>query len=730
MQPNGHPVYHHYPHSSISTSSLPPQSPYSPYPPQSPYSAGELGQIPYGGAAYGSVPSSTSSRSSYGAPPPIPSHSYPTPANGYPANGYPNPHPNSYSNRIPTVESVPSPVPKVAYEAPVFQTFQERKRAKDAALRAKASQGDLRAGRGAMPPPPVPQTLPPAPQVPPVAYSIPPSAMRGPSPGPEAMAMMAKPGGMGPPPVPPTRSRSPATSPSGSVPPSPVSSQGGRPLPPPRGRTPMSVNTGPASGEPPLQPAPHSTPSHTSFHPYAPTQSSSASSTQSQQPDLDRSDTLSSVKSLDRASFSSSSPSSASRRPLPKPPGGVVTSKSLDRGTPSMGDIGEAHRRGRRQPSTVNEESEPEEELANGMRAMGLQARGQGSRSPSPQAPAIVVPTISAPSQPSDPHAPAKFTPLPSFSFSDSDAASAASEDESYQVTPKAKRTSKKEEQDSSISFAGAPMITVSSSDTADEPMGEISFAVPSISVGGPPAISIPIPSISTPQSHSYQHPNDTRTRVQSSSAILCTGCGQPIIGRIVNAMNQRWHPQCFTCAECGELLEHVSSYEFEGKAYCHLDYHDKFAHRCHHCKTPIVEPRFITLNDDVLGQRYYHELHFFCSECGDPFLDPSKSSAPGTEKARANGTDDGGDDGETSDFVIHKGHPYCENCHVRLHKPKCKGCRKPIRDMAVGALGGKWHKECFVCTNCKEEFANGLFFPREGGAFCTTCYETTVVGA
>jgi hypothetical protein len=28
-------------------------------------------------------------------------------------------------------------------------------------------------------------------------------------------------------------------------------------------------------------------------------------------------------------------------------------------------------------------------------------------------------------------------------------------------------------------------------------------------------------------------------------------------------------------CGECGELLEHVSSYEFNGRPYCHLDYHD-----------------------------------------------------------------------------------------------------------------------------------------------------------
>ena len=35
------------------------------------------------------------------------------------------------------------------------------------------------------------------------------------------------------------------------------------------------------------------------------------------------------------------------------------------------------------------------------------------------------------------------------------------------------------------------------------------------------------------------------------------------------------------------------------------------------------------------------------------------------------------------------------------LGKPKCKRCKKPIRDgqRAVEALGGKWCWECFVCA-------------------------------
>ena len=44
---------------------------------------------------------------------------------------------------------------------------------------------------------------------------------------------------------------------------------------------------------------------------------------------------------------------------------------------------------------------------------------------------------------------------------------------------------------------------------------------------------------------------------------------------RIVSAMGSRWYSACFRCTGCNELLEHVSSYEHEGRPYCHLDYHE-----------------------------------------------------------------------------------------------------------------------------------------------------------
>lgn len=61
----------------------------------------------------------------------------------------------------------------------------------------------------------------------------------------------------------------------------------------------------------------------------------------------------------------------------------------------------------------------------------------------------------------------------------------------------------------------------------------------------------------------------------------------------------------------------------------------------------------------------------------------------------------DGDFEADDVGFTVYRGHPYCEACHVRLRLPKCKACKRSIRDgdEAVEALGGKWCWKCFVCA-------------------------------
>lgn len=101
-------------------------------------------------------------------------------------------------------------------------------------------------------------------------------------------------------------------------------------------------------------------------------------------------------------------------------------------------------------------------------------------------------------------------------------------------------------------------------------------FEVPGISIAGPEESDVP--AISVPGDEGRRQSKKARAQIDPQhrrGGLICGGCDGPIVGRIVNAMGARWHSDCFRCTVCDALLEHVSSYEHEGRAYCHLDYHE-----------------------------------------------------------------------------------------------------------------------------------------------------------
>lgn len=117
----------------------------------------------------------------------------------------------------------------------------------------------------------------------------------------------------------------------------------------------------------------------------------------------------------------------------------------------------------------------------------------------------------------------------------------------------------------------GGPVINISGAD--DDAPG-----LPSISIGGADDDSaVPLISIGGPSEGPRKvHPRSPLERViRKGPGLMCGGCGGAIVGRTVYAMGAKWHPGCFRCCVCDELLENLSSYEHEGKAYCNLDYHE-----------------------------------------------------------------------------------------------------------------------------------------------------------
>lgn len=235
---------------------------------------------------------------------------------------------------------------------------------------------------------------------------------------------------------------------------------------------------------------------------------------------------------------------------------------------------------------------------------------------------------------------------------------------------------------------------------------------VPSIQISDDPPPSRKLP-IAKPRGRPLPHHSSTApitvttshwSPISPRSIAQCASCALPIAGRIVSVASQRFHPQCFTCYHCSELLECVAFYpepstsrdarfariqnrtsdpeapnfvdghtaiddgDTSLRFYCHLDFHELFSPRCRSCKTPIEGEVVIACGGE------WHKGHFFCAECGDPF-------------------------DEKTPFVEKNGYAWCVGCHAGRFNGKCKGCKKVILEQGIQALGGEWHEGCFRCV-------------------------------
>lgn len=110
-----------------------------------------------------------------------------------------------------------------------------------------------------------------------------------------------------------------------------------------------------------------------------------------------------------------------------------------------------------------------------------------------------------------------------------------------------------------------APTISIDVVDTSETPGNPGEAAE-----GGSDAGSEPGPSASADRVGGRPGAQDAEL-----AFLACGACRQLIAGRIVHAIGKRWHPDCFQCEHCSQLLEHVAFYENDGKPYCGVDYDD-----------------------------------------------------------------------------------------------------------------------------------------------------------
>ncbi len=100
-------------------------------------------------------------------------------------------------------------------------------------------------------------------------------------------------------------------------------------------------------------------------------------------------------------------------------------------------------------------------------------------------------------------------------------------------------------------------------------------------------------------------------------AGLICKGCGQPIMGSYVTALNAIWHPEHFVCAGCKQpIRDNHLNVDAHGQPYHAACFAQYAAPRCALCGKPLLGEFLI----DQWGAKYCREhqkQYPMCAYCG-----------------------------------------------------------------------------------------------------------------
>uniref|UniRef100_A0A3P8U573 Prickle planar cell polarity protein 3 n=1 Tax=Amphiprion percula TaxID=161767 RepID=A0A3P8U573_AMPPE len=179
----------------------------------------------------------------------------------------------------------------------------------------------------------------------------------------------------------------------------------------------------------------------------------------------------------------------------------------------------------------------------------------------------------------------------------------------------------------------------------------------------------------------------------------ICLQCGRQICGGDIAVFASRaghsscWHPQCFQCASCSELLVDLIYFYQDGQIYCGRHHAERLKPRCQACDEIILADECTEAEG-----RYWHMKHFCCFEC---------EAALGGQR-----------------YIMRESRPYCCSCYESLYAEYCDTCGEHI-GIDQGQMtyeGQHWHavESCFCCARCRLPLLGRPFLPRGGLIFCS----------
>ncbi|XP_033150942.1 PDZ and LIM domain protein Zasp isoform X7 [Drosophila busckii] len=94
--------------------------------------------------------------------------------------------------------------------------------------------------------------------------------------------------------------------------------------------------------------------------------------------------------------------------------------------------------------------------------------------------------------------------------------------------------------------------------------------------------------------------------------APTCSKCAGKIKGDCLNAIGKHFHPECFTCGQCGKVFGNTPFFLEDGNAYCEADWNELFTTKCFACGFPVeAGDRWV----EALNHNY-HSQCFNCTYC------------------------------------------------------------------------------------------------------------------
>jgi len=178
-------------------------------------------------------------------------------------------------------------------------------------------------------------------------------------------------------------------------------------------------------------------------------------------------------------------------------------------------------------------------------------------------------------------------------------------------------------------------------------------------------------------------------------SLSVCGECGDYIKEGSVMVNGASYHPTCFICSECGQVIDNKFYTTEDNKFICQLDYQQSRT-KCSHCGLPILE-RILSAVD-----KKFHPDCFRCALC------------------------DAGLDGIP--FLLSGNTFNCQPCYAKYKAHPCVRCGEGIistgckKETLITCNGQSFHQQCYTCQDCDTNLVGEFVCCHNNDIICFLC--------